>query len=127
MYELLIKSHFDAAHKLRGYVGKCANIHGHSWLVEVIVSGTELDKTGMLVDFSVLKKVLKDLLEKLDHKYLNEIEPFREELNPTAENISALIYKTYKKHPDILKTLAKVKEVRVWESPNACAIYKENN
>lgn len=127
MYELLIKSHFDAAHQLNGYSGKCANIHGHSWIVEVLVTGTKLDKTGMLIDFSLLKKVLKDLLENFDHKFLNDIPPFIDGINPTAENIAAYIFQIYKQHPDILNSFAKIKEVRVWESPNACAIYREEN
>jgi len=96
MYELTILSDFAAAHNLRGYEGECENLHGHNWKVEVMVTSKELNKIGLAVDFRVLKKMLEGILEKLDHKYLNEILPFDKE-NPSSENIARYIFNQFKK------------------------------
>src|SRR3989304_1721426 len=96
MYELTIISDFAAAHNLRGYEGECENLHGHNWKVEVMVTSKELNKIGLAVDFRVLKKMLEGILEKLDHKYLNEILPFDKE-NPSSENIARYIFNQFKK------------------------------
>ena len=123
MYELTILSDFAAAHNLRGYEGECENLHGHNWKVEVMVTSKELNKIGLAVDFSVLKKMLEGILEKLDHKYLNEILPFDKE-NPSSENIARYIFNQLKK--DIKGKGKKVARVRVWESDNAAATYYES-
>jgi len=123
MYELTILSDFAAAHNLRGYEGECENLHGHNWKVEVMVTSKELNKIGLAVDFRVLKKMLEGILEKLDHKYLNEILPFDKE-NPSSENIARYIFNQFKK--GIKGKGIKVARVRVWESDNAAATYYES-
>ena len=123
MYELTILSDFAAAHNLRGYEGECENLHGHNWKVEVMVTSKELNKIGLAVDFRVLKKMLEGILEKLDHKYLNEILPFDKE-NPSSENIARYIFNQFKK--EIKGKGIKVARVLVWESDNAAATYYES-
>ncbi|MHB1167524.1 MAG: 6-carboxytetrahydropterin synthase QueD [Carboxydocellales bacterium] len=131
MYELTIKGHFDAAHYLREYPGKCSQIHGHTWEIEVVVGGTELDNLGMLIDFSVLKENLKEVLAQFDHRLINELPGFAQgQLNPTAENLAKYIY--LQMQPRIVMSTSpnnnkiQLIQVRVWESPRACACYKED-
>lgn len=120
MFELTIRDHFDAAHFLKNYQGKCAKIHGHTWEVEVKIQGKELDQIGMMVDFSILKKNLKEIVEKLDHILINDLLHFQE-TNPTAENISAYIGNEL---AGLIKTYpVKLFSVTVWESPRAAATY----
>lgn len=118
MYRLRVESHFDAAHKLVGYNGKCSELHGHTWKVEVFVTGEELDKIGMLVDFKILKSRLKEITEKLDHSFLND---FKEIGNPTSENISKYIFKNLRDLPKDVR----LEKVRVWESPSSWCEYHE--
>jgi len=112
MYRLRVKAHFDAAHKLENYQGKCSRVHGHRWTVEVFVIGDKLNKTGLLVDFSVLKSKLEKIVEKLDHSFLNDI---KEIGNPTAENLSRFIFHNF----HALPASVKLEKVRVWESPES--------
>lgn len=123
MFKLKIVREFSSAHNLRGYKGKCEELHGHNYKVELVIHGEKIDKIGMLCDFKILKKYLDDVIKKLDHKYLNKIEPFNK-INPTAENIAKYIYNEIKFK--IQKPKLKICEVAVWESENQCAIYKEN-
>ena len=81
MYELKIVSQVAAAHQLRGFHGKCEQLHGHNWKIEVYVTGDTLGEDGLLIDFGLIKKDTKKVLKELDHKFLNELEPFKEELN----------------------------------------------
>lgn len=122
MYEIIVKSKFDAAHQLRNYKGKCANIHGHTWDIEVYLEGNQLNSEGMLIDFSDVKEFLNRVIDKYDHRFINEVAPF-DIKNPTAENIANEIYSSLKRH---LPQEIKLCKVMVWESPNACAIYKED-
>ncbi|MHB8172142.1 MAG: 6-carboxytetrahydropterin synthase QueD [Thermincolia bacterium] len=125
MYQLTIKAHFDAAHHLRDYQGKCAQIHGHSWQVEVMVAGEELDKTGMLIDFGILKEHVNEIIGVLDHRYLNELDAFNlEGMNPTAENIARYIYEHIFKQLKNHQPAIVIEGVRVWESTNASATYR---
>jgi len=117
MYRLRIESTFDAAHKLVGYNGKCARLHGHTWKVEVFVTGEKLDEIGMLVDFKILKKRLEEITEKLDHSFLNEI---KEIGNPTSENVSKYIFKSLR-----MPNGVRLEKVRVWESPTSWCEYYE--
>ena len=118
MFSIKVEANFSSAHNLRGYKGKCEELHGHNWKVEVSVSARKLDKTGMLMDFKVLKNKLNCILEQLDHKYLNNI-PYFKKINPTSENIAEYIY-------DRLKTAGvKAHSVTVWESENSAATYYE--
>ena len=118
MYRLSIESHFDAAHKLLGYKGKCSKIHGHTWKIEVFVLGEKLDNIGILVDFKVIKEKLQKIVEKLDHSFLND---FKEIGNPTSENISKYIFKNLKDLPNSVK----LEKIRVWESPETWCEYFE--
>ena len=111
MYSLIVKGKFDAAHHLPGYPGDCARTHGHTWLVEVKVSGETLQPNMFLVDF----KEIKDIWKKYDHQNLNEFFEF-----PTAENISQTIWKELHSIPFI-----DVGYVEVWESPDASVRYSE--
>ena len=76
MYKLEVESWFSSAHQLREYKGKCENLHGHNWKVKLQLEGEELNSLGMLVDFTDAKRILSGLMDRLDHKFLNEIEPF---------------------------------------------------
>jgi 6-pyruvoyltetrahydropterin/6-carboxytetrahydropterin synthase len=121
MYELKVKSGFSAAHFLREYKGKCENLHGHNWNVEVIVSGKNLDNTGLLIDFKEIKNKLEEVMNTLDHKLINEIDYFKKH-NPSCENIACYIF-------NILKNKfgenIKLSKVSVWETETSCATYFE--
>jgi len=91
MYDIFIKTHFAGAHHLRDYPGECENPHGHNWKVDVTVRATELDKCGMGIDFKILKKVVKEVIDKLDHHDLNTL-PYFQEKNPSSEHIAAFVF-----------------------------------
>jgi len=120
MYQLRVSDWFSAGHQLKGYKGKCEAVHGHNFKVEVTVSGSKLDKTGLMLDFKALKKGLAEVLAKLDHTLLNKVPPFNKK-NPSAENIAQYVYERLSK-----KLPAKVRlvEVCVWESEQAGASYQ---
>ncbi|MFH1175439.1 MAG: 6-carboxytetrahydropterin synthase QueD [bacterium] len=118
MYRVKVEAGFSAAHNLRGYKGKCEDLHGHNWKVEITVEKSKLDKIGMVVDFRLLKEALNSFLEQFDHKYLNEI-PYFKKINPTSENIAKYIFAGIKSRIPWLKT------VTVWESENSSACYYE--
>ncbi|MCX5715503.1 MAG: 6-carboxytetrahydropterin synthase QueD [Candidatus Omnitrophica bacterium] len=122
MYKICAISDFSAAHMLRGYKGKCENMHGHNWKVEVFVSAKELDEIGMVIDFKEIKKALNAVLEELDHKNLNETAYFKK-VNPTSENIAKYIYDRL--FAQQLAADGRRLKVKVWESDTACAIYEE--
>jgi 6-pyruvoyltetrahydropterin/6-carboxytetrahydropterin synthase len=91
MFDIFIKTHFAGAHHLRDYPGECENPHGHNWKVDVTVRATELDKCGMGIDFKILKKVVKEVIDKLDHHDLNTL-PYFQEKNPSSEHIAAFVF-----------------------------------
>jgi len=122
MFELTVKSSFAAAHLLREYDGKCENIHGHNWLVEVKVAAKSLNEVGLAIDFKDLKAATERVLQHLDHKCLNEVEPF-DELNPSSENIARWIFESLKQH--LCDTRVSLKQVSVWENPDCCATFWE--
>jgi len=123
MYELTVIRSFAAAHQLRGYKGKCEDLHGHSYRVEVKFKAGFLDDVGLAADFAVLKQKIDAVLELWDHKFLNEIPPF-DRVNPSAENIAAELYHRLEAScNDIPVTMA---AVTVWESENAAATYIES-
>ena len=121
MFEVSVEHSFAAAHFLRNYHGKCEHMHGHNWKVQVTLRGETLDQAGMLYDFVVLKKSVRELLEVLDHKVLNEVRPF-DELNPSAENIAWFIGEEIRKGLGGEAT-ARVTQVRVWETDTSVAAY----
>ena len=122
MFEVSVEHTFAAGHALRNYRGKCENVHGHNYKVRVIVRGEKLDQTGMLADFVVLKRLLRDVSERLDHVFLNDIEPF-DTLNPTSENMA--IYFCGKMQEGLkLENPVEVTEVTVWETDIQSATYR---
>ncbi len=122
MYQITVGGHFDAAHALRGYKGKCENIHGHRYRVAVSVKAAGLNEIGLAYDFTELKKHLGDILGRSDHTSLNDIPPF-DKTNPSAENLASSIYKEIKSRlKDAPVTLV---SVTVWESPGSSVEYRE--
>ena len=121
MFEITVKSEFEAAHFIKNYAGKCARLHGHNWIVEAIVHGDTLNELGILVDFKILKDELNKVLDELDHKYLNELEMFAEK-NPTAEIIAQEVFNKLSV-AEIFDGAAKLKGVRVFETPKSCVTY----
>ena len=121
MYVLEIEDDFAAAHQLRGYHGKCENLHGHNWRVRVGVRGEKLLDSGMLMDFGDLKKIVKEVLMALDHRFLNEIEPFVA-ANPTTERIARHIYEEVAKR---LPNNVRMDGVTAWESEKSRSTYRE--
>ena len=119
MFELKAQMYFAAAHHLLNYDGECENQHGHNWLVEAYAEGTELDKSNILIDYKVLKRELKSVLDLLDHKDLNELSYFNGE-SPSSEMISKFIYTKLKEKINILS------KISVWETNTSCASYYEN-
>jgi len=130
VYELTVRTKFSAAHKLWRYKGRCSNLHGHTWNVEVSVIGSELDNAGILIDFVELKNIINDIVKNFDHNYLNEIPPFSRRqgkafLNPTAENIAKVIFQGVKDNLSHNFPQVQVKKVCVRESPNTAATYSD--
>lgn len=123
MYEIEVKTAFEAAHFIRGYAGKCARLHGHNWEVIAIVRGEKLDELGMLIDFRILKSELKKVLDEFDHRFLNELEPFTTE-NPTAENLARQIFNQLAA-TEIFNGTTKLYGIKVCESPNSSVTYYE--
>ncbi len=119
MYYISVESHFDAAHFLRGYGGKCENLHGHRYKVAVKLASTELNEIGLAYDFTDLKSIIKPLLVRYDHTLLNDVPPF-DKLNPSAENIARVIFDEL--NPKVEG--AKLESVTVWESPESFAEYR---
>ncbi len=120
MYELRVVSQFAAAHQLRGFEGGCENLHGHNWKVEVYVTGNKLEQDGLLIDFRVIKEKTETLLEKLDHKLLNDLDPFLT-LNPSSENIARHLFESLSS--EFNNQNVRVNKITVWESDTACASY----
>jgi 6-pyruvoyltetrahydropterin/6-carboxytetrahydropterin synthase len=123
MYEVSVDETFAAAHNLRGYKGKCENLHGHNYKVRVTLSGEEVDSVGLLYDFVHLKQVIQSVIRSLDHKYLNELPPF-DVLNPSAENIARYIYDQAAKQLHQAPNGAEVSSITVWESDVTAATYR---
>ena len=120
MYELKVVSRFAAAHQLRMVAEKCENLHGHNWRVEAYIAGKELNKAGVLMDFGEIKVHLREIIESLDHKYLNELNLF-EDGNPSSENIARYIAEVL--NAKITTPGVRVSRVGVWESDDSCATY----
>jgi 6-pyruvoyltetrahydropterin/6-carboxytetrahydropterin synthase len=125
MYEVSVEETFAAGHALRGYRGKCENVHGHNYRVRVVIEGEQLDAIGLLVDFSELKQIMRAVIEKLDHQFLNDVPPF-DELNPSAENMARYFYKEISRElkggsrPNPVRVAA----VKIWETDTATATYR---
>jgi 6-pyruvoyltetrahydropterin/6-carboxytetrahydropterin synthase len=120
MYEVAIKKTFSAAHTL-SIGGKCEELHGHNFTVEITAESAELNENGLVVDFRTLKKWADEILERLDHKFLNDIDIFSG-INPSSENIARLIYDEMARRADDADNL-RISKVSVWESENSRASY----
>ncbi len=123
MYKLMIETSFASAHQLRGYNGKCENLHGHNWKVQVYVTAEKLNEIDIAIDFHDLKRITNEIVAQLDHKFLNDIFPFTEK-NPSSENIARWIFESLKKKLTDYSNV-KVSAVTVWESETASATYYE--
>jgi len=124
LFTLKIVTDFASAHTLRDYPGDCSRMHGHNWKLELEVVASALDDVGMGIDFKQMKAAANEVGDRLDHRYLNELEPFTE-INPTAENIAAYMYREI---AAILNSdIVRVKAVTLWETDRACVRYSEEN
>lgn len=124
MFELSVKVEFEAAHRIVDYPGKCNQLHGHNWVVEVAVTGEKLNELGMLVDFKDLKEEVNRVMDQLDHHYLNELPAFSEGHNPTAEHIAVYIYDELDKK-EVFHENCQLKNVKVWESAKSAVVYSK--
>ena len=120
LYEVKIITGFAAAHNLRNFKGKCENLHGHNWKIEVVLRGHRLDDCDLLIDFAEVKAETNRILDELDHNYLNDI-PFFQENNPSSENIARYIFEKLTSRFE--NKGISVYSVSAWESENACATY----
>jgi 6-pyruvoyltetrahydropterin/6-carboxytetrahydropterin synthase len=121
MFEVSIEKTIACAHRLFGYCGPCEQLHGHNYRIMVTYQGETVDQFGMLVDFADIKKVFYQILETLDHTYLNDLEPFKN-LSPSAENLARYVYLELNKNPF---DRAKLTNVCVYETPTQMASYRE--
>jgi len=125
MFEVSVEEGFSAGHALRGYRGKCENPHGHNYKVRITLSGDELDSIGLLWDFKDLKAAMNQVIDRLDHQYLNDIEPFKVQ-NPSAENLAKYFYEeTRARLKESTQGRVAVKDVQVWETDTTTATYFE--
>ncbi len=120
MYELKIITQFAAAHRLENFYGKCEALHGHNWRVEVFLRGEKLDEAGLLMDFGAIKARTREILEEIDHKYLNELPAFQGQ-NPSSENLARHLYERL--GVSLSRNGVRVSRVNVWESDSSCASY----
>ena len=124
MFEIAVEQTFAAGHALRNYKGKCENVHGHNFRVQVVIEGERLDETGLLVDFIDVKDAMRSIIDRLDHVFLNDIAPF-DVKNPSAENIAEYFYEEMAKG---LKSSVpvRIREVKVWETDIQNATYRQS-
>ncbi|PKN20376.1 MAG: 6-carboxytetrahydropterin synthase QueD [Deltaproteobacteria bacterium HGW-Deltaproteobacteria-6] len=122
MFEVTIIKSFSAAHWLAEIGGKCEELHGHNFKVEITVGAPDLNSEGILIDFRLVKKWLKDILDKMDHQNLNELSIF-EGKNPSSENIAYYVYQEMQNK--VKEAEVRVLSVKVWESENAAVSYRE--
>jgi len=123
MFEVTVEETFAAGHALRGYRGKCENVHGHNYKVRVVVEGEKLDSAGLLFDFAELRRRMQDVIEALDHRFLNDLPPFTE-INPSAENIARYFYEQLTERLAASANGARLREVVVFESDTTTATYR---
>ena len=126
MYEVTVEAGFSSGHYLRNYRGKCENPHGHNYKVFVTLIGEELDQAGMLLDFKLLKQVMRPTVEYLDHFMINDLKPFDAELNPSAENLAKYFYdQTSKQLHEMTAGRVRVKDCTLYETDTSFARYYE--
>jgi 6-pyruvoyltetrahydropterin/6-carboxytetrahydropterin synthase len=123
MFEVAVEQSFASAHALRNYKGRCENVHGHNWKVRVVIEGEKLDATGMLVDFLDVKSFMGEILDRIDHQFLNEIPPF-DVVNPSAENIAEYFYQQLIGKLADIPVPVRIREVKIWETEIQSATYR---
>lgn len=126
MFQVSVEETFSSGHALRGYKGKCENPHGHNYRVQVTLAGPQLDHIGLLVDFTHLKEVMRSIIKRLDHQFINDLEPFTT-VNPSAENMAKYFYDEVSGNLKGLPPGAHVSDVIVWETDTAMAKYRPGN
>lgn len=112
----MVEDTFAAAHALRGYKGKCENLHGHTFRIQAFIAGAKLNDIGIMMDFHEIKRLLKNILDRFDHKDLCEISEFKID-NPSSENIAKVVFNELK------RDIKELNKVTVWESSSTCASY----
>ena len=123
MFEVTVEAGFSSGHYLRDYHGKCENPHGHNYRVLVTLAGAELESNGLLLDFKVLKDILKPVVNYLDHQMINDLEPFTR-VNPSAENLAKYFFdETNRKLSDTTAGRVRVKRSTVFETDTSQATY----
>lgn len=120
MFEIVVEKYFDAAHYLRGYKGKCENIHGHRYTIRVRLKAAGVNEIGLAYDFTDIKRYLSEIIDRYDHTSLNDVEPF-DKINPSAENIAGTIFAELK--PKLFSEAVTISAVEAWETPQQGAIY----
>jgi 6-pyruvoyltetrahydropterin/6-carboxytetrahydropterin synthase len=121
MFEVSVDRTFAAGHALRDYKGASENIHGHNYKVRVTVAGDQLDSAGLLVDFADLRAAIKTVVDRLDHRFLNDLDPF-DRLNPSAENLAK--YFCDEITPQFRGGRLRIQAVTVWETDLTSATYR---
>jgi 6-pyruvoyltetrahydropterin/6-carboxytetrahydropterin synthase len=125
MFEISVEDTFAAGHALRGYRGKCENPHGHNYRVRVTLAGEALDAIGLLYDFKDLKALMNEIVDRMDHQFLNDVEPFRQ-MNPSAENMARYFYEELgPRLRSATNGQIRVKQVKLWETDTTTATYYE--
>ena len=125
MYEVRVEAGFAAGHYLRNYRGKCENPHGHNYKVQVTLRGAELDEAGLLLDFKLLKQVMRPVIDRLDHQMMNDIEPFVT-INPSAENLARYFFdETNAQLHQMTAGRVRVKDCTIFETDTTTATYYE--
>ncbi len=120
MYQISVETHFDAAHFLRGYQGKCESLHGHRFRVVARISASGLDDIGLAYDFTELKQHLNEILSRFDHTCLNDVPPF-DKINPSSENIATTVYDELQHK--LAGAPVSISAIEVWESPQTGVVY----
>jgi 6-pyruvoyltetrahydropterin/6-carboxytetrahydropterin synthase len=121
MFEVFVDHTFAAGHALRNYKGRCENVHGHNYKVRVTVAGNQLDSTGLLVDFADLRTAIQTVVDRLDHRFLNDLSPF-DQINPSAENLAK--YFCDEITPRLSDSRLRILGVTIWETDLTSATYR---
>ena len=122
MFQVTVDETFSSGHALRGYKGKCENVHGHNYKVRVTLEGPQLDSVGLLYDFTHLKRVIREIVGGVDHKFLNDMAPF-DVINPSAENLAKYFYDETTRQMNAMPEGARVTSITIWETDTTSATY----
>jgi 6-pyruvoyltetrahydropterin/6-carboxytetrahydropterin synthase len=123
MFQVSVDETFSSGHALRGYQGKCENVHGHNYKVRVTLEGPQLDSIGLLCDFTHLKRVIRDIAGGVDHKFLNDLAPF-DVINPSAENLAKYFYEETSRQMNAMPGGSRITRVTIWETETTSATYR---